>query len=130
MKVTLCGSAKYEKEFREWDRVLTLAGHTVYNLAVYPSEMGGKDWYTPKQKAVLDAVHRAKIDNSDCILVLNVDGYIGESTSREIVYATQHGKSIRYAYRRAEFDGRICPYRGCLDPLSMLPPCALCYGIA
>ena len=38
--------------------------------------------------------HYAKIDMSDGIYVVNIDGYIGESVSKEIEYAKQKGKGI------------------------------------
>lgn len=47
-------------------------------------------------KADLDALHLRKIDLADEVLVLDVDGYIGQSTSREIAYAQRNGKRVRY----------------------------------
>ena len=47
-------------------------------------------------KAMLDELHKRKIDLADEILVLDVDGYIGDSTRSEIEYAKTHGKSILY----------------------------------
>src|SRR5579863_9039742 len=96
MRITLCGSAKFENEFKEWNKKLTLAGHVVYSLACYPSDCGGKDWYNQDQKNMLDVMHLAKIDNSDAIVVINKDYYIGESTQREILYAQYKYKTIYY----------------------------------
>lgn len=50
----------------------------------------------PEQKKLLDELHLRKIDLADEIFVLNVGGYIGESTSREIAYAKKMGKKIRW----------------------------------
>ncbi len=36
------------------------------------------------------------IDMADSIYVINVGGYIGESTKSEIEYAREHGKEINY----------------------------------
>jgi len=47
-----------------------------------------------KQRA--DARHRQLIDLADEILVLNVGGYIGNSTRSEIEYAATVGKPARY----------------------------------
>ena len=44
----------------------------------------------------LDELHLRKIDLSDRVFVLNVDGYIGESTRREIEYAIAIGKPLSY----------------------------------
>ena len=129
MRLTLCGSLRFEKQFKEMNKRLTLAGHVVYSVACYPSDNDGKDWYSPEQKAVLDTVHLAKIDNSDGIVVLDVDGYIGDSTKREIAHAEKTGKRVWYLYSLFGNDGKrakLCGYAGCYDPLTP-PPCVLCY---
>ena len=45
---------------------------------------------------MLDDMHLRKIDMADEIYVINVDGYIGESTKREIAYAEKTGKNVNY----------------------------------
>lgn len=40
--------------------------------------------------------HRQKIDISDAIYVVNINGYIGSSTNSEIRYATEKGKEVIY----------------------------------
>jgi hypothetical protein len=45
---------------------------------------------------MLDDMHKRKIDMSDEIFVINVGGYIGDSTKSEIEYAKKHGKKINY----------------------------------
>lgn len=87
MIITLCGSARFEPWFHAWNKALTLAGHTVFSLACFPSIEGEREWYTPEQKAELDSAHLRKIDASDAVLVLNVAAYIGPSTLREIEHA-------------------------------------------
>jgi hypothetical protein len=95
MRITLCGSAKFEDAFHEWNEKLTLAGHIVYDLAVHPSIKGGeKNWYDEDTKIRLDLAHLGKILNSDAIVVLNVEGYFGDSTKREIAWAKMNGKGI------------------------------------
>ena len=49
-----------------------------------------------KTKQMLDKMHKQKIDMSDEIYVINLDGYIGESTKNEIEYAKINGKKINY----------------------------------
>lgn len=41
-------------------------------------------------------MHKRKIDLADEIYVINVGGYIGESTKSEIEYAKNHGRVINY----------------------------------
>lgn len=103
MIITLCGSARFEKAFHYWNEVLTLQGHVVFSLAVYPSSKeAGKDWYTKQQKETLDRVHKMKIDASRAIFVVNHEIgsnelYTGESTRSEIDHAVDSHKLIIYA---------------------------------
>ena len=45
---------------------------------------------------MLDDMHKHKIDMADEIFVINVGGYIGDSTKSEIEYARQTGKLVKY----------------------------------
>ena len=49
-----------------------------------------------KTKEMLDDMHKRKIDLADGIYVINVGGYIGDSTRSEIAYAKAHGKKVEY----------------------------------
>jgi hypothetical protein len=49
-----------------------------------------------QQKVMLDELHKRKIDLADYVLVLNVGGYVGQSTRGEIDYALSHGKPVEY----------------------------------
>ena len=49
-----------------------------------------------KTKEMLDDMHKRKIDMADEIFVINVGGYIGESTQLEIEYAKKTGKKVNY----------------------------------
>ncbi len=100
MKITICGSLKYEQEVQRWHELLALKGHTVYSMVVLPSQKGGnKDWYSEDEKETLDLLHLSKIEESDAIFVVDVDEYIGSSTKREIKWAEIRGKSIYYMSR-------------------------------
>jgi len=92
--ITLCGSTRFRKEFEEINKKLTLEGNIVISVAWFSHS----DDQTPTfdQKDLLDVVHLRKIDISDEIYVIDVDGYIGESTRKEIEYAQSKGKVIRY----------------------------------
>lgn len=93
-RITLCGSTKFKREFEAINKQLSLEGNVVYSVAFF----GHADNIplTDEQKRKLDEVHFAKIDNSDGIFVIDVDGYIGESTSNEIGYAKLQGKFVKY----------------------------------
>ena len=49
-----------------------------------------------KTKEMLDDMHKRKIDMADGIYVINVGGYVGDSTKSEIQYALSHGKKVEY----------------------------------
>jgi len=98
--VCLCGSTRFYREFQEANYRETMAGRIVLSVGFYPhsaTEAHGEGvGATPEQKAALDELHLRKIDLADEVLVLNVGGYIGDSTRREIAHAAEHGKPIRY----------------------------------
>ncbi len=48
------------------------------------------------KKFFLDELHKRKIDLADEILIIDVNGYIGDSTKSEIEYAKSLNKKIRY----------------------------------
>jgi hypothetical protein len=50
------------------------------------------------EKQNLDRLHFDKIAMSDAIFVMNVGGYIGLSTRREIEYAKSLGKHVDYLF--------------------------------
>lgn len=54
MIITLCGSNRFEELFKKWNIALTYAGHTVFTLTAYASDMGGKVWYSDEEKKLLD----------------------------------------------------------------------------
>lgn len=94
--ITLCGSARFEPLFKNWNEALTLAGHTVFSLAVYPSDKGTKEWYSQEIKEALDAAHLRKIEVSDAVVFLNKSAYLGESSLHEYEYAKSKGKRILF----------------------------------
>jgi len=94
MIFTLCGSARFEPVWHEANKQLGLAGHISFSLMTFPSVEGGKSWYTDAQKWSLDLAHLAKIEESDAVLMLNVNDYLGESSLRELEWARMRHKQI------------------------------------
>jgi hypothetical protein len=97
--VVLCGSTRFKDAINEANARLTLAGKLVISLGVFGHvDMPGHDWTTggSDAKRMLDDLHKRKIDLADRVLVIDVDGYVGESTRGEIAYAEQHGKPVSY----------------------------------
>jgi hypothetical protein len=91
--ITLCGSTRFKEDFERVNRELTLAGNVVISVGCFGHS---GDVFTEEQKIMLDDIHKQKIDMADCIYVIDRDGYIGESTKSEIIYAHQHGKTVAF----------------------------------
>lgn len=83
--ITLCGSTKFKKQYLEKNKELTLKGHIVLSVSCFGHADNLKIPTT--QKRILDAVHLKKIQLSDAIYIIDVGGYIGESTKSEIEFA-------------------------------------------
>lgn len=92
-KICLCGSTRFREQFELWNRRLTLAGFVVYSVAGFGHS---GDSFTAEEKEVLDLVHLRKIAESDAVAVIDIDGYIGDSTRREITWAKMLGKGVYY----------------------------------
>ena len=92
--ITLCGSIKFKDEFIKIQEKLTLDGNIVLTPNFFTNIK--KEDIDEKTKKMLDEMHKQKIDISDEIYVINVSGYIGESTKSEIEYAKRKGKKISY----------------------------------
>lgn len=100
--ITLCGSTRFKEEFLEAQKRLTLEGNIIISVGLFGHAGDNEVWENmdegtlTKTKAMLDDMHKRKIDMADEIFVINVGGYIGESTQSEIEYAKATGKAVRY----------------------------------
>ena len=81
---------RFLAEMRAANWALTLAGVIVLE----PGETD--EPVADVEKAALDALHLAKIDLADRVLVVNPGGYVGTSTAREIAYARAAGKPVTF----------------------------------
>lgn len=100
--ITLCGSTRFKDEFLQTQKDLTLQGNIVISVGLFGHAGDSEVWENmdegtlTKTKEMLDDMHKRKIDMADEIFVINVGGYIGNSTRSEIEYAKEHGKIVRY----------------------------------
>lgn len=93
--ITVCGSLKFYKEMVEITEKMELQGNCML-VPIYNPSKSSKDDFTEEEALMLDKMHKERIKLSDAILVVNVDGYIGKSTSKEIEYARVLDKEIIY----------------------------------
>ncbi len=90
---TICGSMRFSEEMMQISFMLeSQKGFNVLQC-VYNTN---KDSLSSNELANLSKAHLRKIDISDGIYVVNINGYIGESVSKEIEYAQSKGKEIIY----------------------------------
>ena len=94
MIVTLCGSTRFKDEIQAVAHDLTLQGHIVLAPCIF--HHNDNEELTTEQKIRLDNLHREKINMSDAIFVVNVGGYIGESTYGEIDWAERMKKEVYF----------------------------------
>ena len=92
--ITICGSLRFLDEIKFHSARLELEGNCVLSIVYLMKE--DKDDYTPEELQLLNKLHNQRIEMSDAIFVVNVDGYIGSGTQKEIEYARKLNKEIIY----------------------------------
>lgn len=124
--VCLCGSTRFTAQMmvKQWE--LTKQGKIVVSWCALPDDYfeGDDKTHIGDQegvKEIVDEVHKRKIDLCNSVFVLNVGGYIGDSTKSEVAYAYKHGKPIEWmepqyaesnlaaALKAAGGEGWTCP---------------------
>ena len=84
---------RFEKEMQKVAYYLeTQKGYNILQCIYTVSETEP----TARELQALELAHYQKINISDGIYVLNIDGYVGESVRKEIEYARQKGKEVIY----------------------------------
>jgi len=95
--ICMCGSTRFTDEMllKQWQ--MTKKGHIVLSWCALPSSylfQGPHVGDIEGVKELIDEVHKRKIDLADEVFVVNVGGYVGDSTKSEIEYAMLHNKPI------------------------------------
>lgn len=93
--ITVCGSLRFYQEIVEIALKMELEGNCML-APIYNPYNTDKDAFTDEEIKMISKMHYEKIKLSDAILVVDVDGYIGSSTSKEIEYAKTLNKEILY----------------------------------
>jgi hypothetical protein len=95
----LCGSTRFSEAFQTATLQETIAGKIVLSIGCNTkcdTDLIALGQLTQEAKDRLDILHYWKIDLADEVLILNVGGYTGDSTKREIEYARRTGKRVRW----------------------------------
>ena len=93
--ITVCGSLRFIKEIMEITEKMELQGNCML-VPIYNPSKSSKDDFTEEEALTLEKIHKERIKLTDAILVVNVDGYIGNSTKNEIEFAKSLDKEIIY----------------------------------
>ena len=101
--ICLCGSTRFTTEMMVMSWELSKQGHIAIGWNALPDDYFAQEGLGESNvaefegvKEQIDELHKRKIDLADQVLVLNIEGYIGESTRSEIDYAIQQGKAVVY----------------------------------
>lgn len=89
--VTICGSMKFVEQMKKVAVKLEIENKYIVIQCVYTD-----DKLNEEEQSILSELHYKKINISDAIYVVNINGYIGSSTIKEIQYAKTLGKEIMY----------------------------------
>lgn len=103
---TLCGSTRFPDAFALATMHLSAMGHIAIGPGIFrhANKPQGARFLDPDgdetnpAHQVLEELHFRKIDLSDAIFVVNVGGYVGSSTRREIAYALSTGKTVEWMF--------------------------------
>ena len=91
--LTICGSMRYSEEMKRISFALeAVHGYNILQCVYAPEGHG----VTPEESVALAQAHFRKIDLSDGIYVVDIDGYIGDAVKREIAYAREQGKEVLF----------------------------------
>ena len=96
--ICICGSVRFKDAIMHEACRKSMAGFIVLMPNCLDHDYFHKNPLGIESKKNLDKLHFVKIDLCDYVLVVNEDGYIGESTAREIAYAKELGKPISYVF--------------------------------
>lgn len=89
--VTICGSMKFEKEMQSIAFLL----ETKHNMNVLQCVYNVDDLdITPLERVSLENAHYRKIELSDAVYVVDIQGYIGNQVLKEIEFAKSKGKEV------------------------------------
>jgi hypothetical protein len=138
--VCLCGSTRFWEKFRDEGLRLTLEGKIVLSIGICapdsmvlanPDTEAGK-----RQKEMLDVLHKAKIDLADEVLILNVNGYIGNSTRSELAHARILRKKVTFLEKcpdwtrisKQEHPNETIKIKSLMDHSADCDFCAACLG--
>jgi hypothetical protein len=102
--ICICGSSRFAEYHaiarwlfeRDGKTICIMINYLPQHYAESEFGVGKNDHFAEAsgRKEILDELHKRKIDISDAIFVVDIDGYIGESTRSEMEYAEKLNRPI------------------------------------
>jgi len=90
--ICLCGSTRFKEAFENANKNFTSSGAIVLSVGWFghldPEPL------SKEQKKDLDELHLDKIRMADEVIFLNVGGYLGESSLRELKFCVENNKIV------------------------------------
>ena len=109
--VTLSGSTRFKKQFEAVNLILSSKGYLVLLPASYGRTIENHDvqkWINSHLQE-LEELHRDKILRSHVVFIIDVDGYMGDSTKAEMEYTLKNFKKINLLSRELKEDKEPSP---------------------
>ena len=97
--ITMCGSTRFTREMLREAWRLTKAGNIVIHWNILEGDAAfahGAEKEGGNIKDIIDALYLHKVAMADEVRILNVGGYVGESTRNELAHARKLGKEISW----------------------------------
>ena len=100
--ITMIGSTRFSNEMliKAWE--LAKVGNVVLTWHIFPENytinFEDKKYIADQEnvKDIIEKIHLQKIDMSNEVFIMNVNGYIGKDTLYELEYAIKRGKKITF----------------------------------
>ena len=89
--LTICGSMRYAEQMKE----IAFNLERVYGYNILQCIYGDAELTVLEIVYIVEA-HFRKIDLSDGIYIVDIDGYIGDAVKNEIDYAVKRNKEVIY----------------------------------
>lgn len=89
--ITICGSMKFAEQMKQIAWKLEIEQEANVLQCVYNER---DEPLTDDALKRLASAHYKKIDLSDAVYIVDIDGYIGASVEQEIAYAKEKGKEL------------------------------------
>ena len=104
-KITICGSVKFRPIIEQYEAYYSLLGNIIYTPINYSSV---KSLYKTNEeieqnREMMRKCHLAKISESDAIIIINQNFYIGKDTEKELIFAHLQGIPVILVNVREEY---------------------------